>query len=135
MKTVIIIGIVLIAAVGAIIVYSSSRSASTADPSSSSKQSMDTVESDMKAGALLLDVRTPEEYSSGYIQGATNLPLSSIETGTLPAIAKETKIYVYCRSGNRSAQAKSLLEKSGFTNINDLGGMSDVISIGGQQTK
>lgn len=135
MKSVIIIGTVLIVTIGAIIIYSSSRSAPTTGPSASSKQSMLTIESDMKAGALLLDVRTPEEYSSRYIKGATNLPLSSIETGALPAVAKDTKIFVYCRSGNRSAQAKSLLEKSGFTNINDLGGMSDVISIGGQRTK
>ena len=81
--------------------------------------------------ATLLDVRTPEEYNTSHFANATLFPLQTIESGTLPNFAKDSKIYLYCRSGNRSAQATTLLQKAGFTNITDLGGLSDVEQVGG----
>ncbi|NCU30438.1 rhodanese-like domain-containing protein [Candidatus Saccharibacteria bacterium] len=92
------------------------------------------VQSDLRAGAKLLDVRTKEEYDSGHFAGATLFALQDIESGKLPDVARETKIYVYCRSGNRSSQAMDLLNKAGFTNVIDLGGLSDVQKIGGVLT-
>lgn len=85
--------------------------------------------------AYLLDVRTPEEYGAGRFANATLYPLQTIEAGTLPAFAKDSTLYVYCRSGNRSAQASTLLKQAGFTNVIDLGGLTDVEQIGGTLVK
>ena len=57
-------------------------------------------------------------------------PLQTIEAGQFPEVEKTNKIYVYCRSGNRSAQAEKLLKDQGYSNIVDLGAMSDVIALG-----
>jgi rhodanese-related sulfurtransferase len=46
-------------------------------------------------------------------------------------IQTQTKIYVYCRSGNRSAEAINIMRATGFTNLVDLGGVPDVQAIGG----
>ena len=89
------------------------------------------IQSKIKDGAQLLDVRTAEEFDSGHFAGAINLDVEDIIAGKLPDAAKDTQLYVYCRSGNRSAQAVFLLKQAGFTNITDLGGLSDVESIGG----
>ena len=92
------------------------------------------IQSKIKDGAQLLDVRTAEEFDSGHFAGAINLDVEDIIAGKLPDAAKDAQLYVYCRSGNRSAQAVSLLKQAGFTNITDLGGLTDVESIGGTLT-
>ena len=92
------------------------------------------IQSKIKDGAQLLDVRTAEEFDSGHFAGAINLDVEDIIAGKLPDAAKDAQLYVYCRSGNRSAQAVSLLKQAGFTNITDLGGLADVESIGGTLT-
>ena len=89
------------------------------------------IQSKINDGAQLLDVRTAEEFDSGHFAGAINLDVEDIIAGKLPDAAKDAQLYVYCRSGNRSAQAVSLLKQAGFTNITDLGGLTDVESIGG----
>lgn len=77
--------------------------------------------------AILLDVRTPEEYNGGYIPGAINLPSQSITAETAAAILpdKNQPIYVYCRSGNRSRAAAEALVRLGYTNITESGGIMD----------
>ena len=69
--------------------------------------------------ALLLDVRTQEEYVSGHLPGAVNLPLDRLNEIDLD---KERPVYAYCRSGARSAQACTLLRKLGYQAFN-LGGV------------
>ncbi len=70
---------------------------------------------------IILDVRTPQEYNTGYIPGAKLVPLQY-----LPYIAgqlnKNQKILVYCRSGSRSMQACIYLSKLGFTNVYNMQG-------------
>ncbi|MCI7605952.1 MAG: rhodanese-like domain-containing protein [Spirochaetales bacterium] len=74
---------------------------------------------------ILLDVRTKEEYDSGYIPGAINIPLSEINETTITALPdKSQKILVYCRSGNRSKQASEKLVKLGYKNIIEIGGIN-----------
>ena len=89
------------------------------------------IQDDVKNGAKLIDVRTADEFKAGHFDNAINVPLDKIESGEFPTVAKNTTIYLYCRSGNRSSQAKQLLEKAGFTNIKDLGGLEDVQKLGG----
>lgn len=63
-----------------------------------------------------LDVRTPGEYAEGHIPGAINIPLQSL-AGRLNEVPKDKRLYVYCRSGNRSTKASKLLAQSGFTQV------------------
>lgn len=72
----------------------------------------------IEQGALLIDVRTSEEFEQGHIDGALNIPWQ--ETGKLiSAIGtdKQRPVVVYCRSGNRSGKAKAVLEAQGYTHI------------------
>lgn len=77
----------------------------------------------VKAGALLLDVRTPAEFSAGYADGAKNVPLSDLKS-RIEELDTETPIVVYCRSGRRSQQAALMLRKQGFR-VADLGSLSE----------
>ena len=74
----------------------------------------------------LIDVREPSEFATGYIFGAQLIPLNTIESTIENIILeKDTKIFVYCRSGNRSAQAAQILADLGYTNVFDIGGIID----------
>ena len=76
-------------------------------------------------GYTLLDVRTKEEYESGYIPGAINIPLSDINENVVSSLPdKSQMILVYCRSGNRSRQASDKLSRLGYTNIIEIGGIN-----------
>lgn len=71
-----------------------------------------------------IDVRTAEEYAAGHIEGAKSIPLQEL-AGRLNEVPKDKQVYLYCRSGRRSAEASALLAKQGFTNIeNILGGIT-----------
>lgn len=74
----------------------------------------------------IYDVRTLPEYQAGHTKGAILLPLADIESGKMPTEDKTAAIAVYCRSGNRSSQATALLKKTGFTNVKDLGGLTNL---------
>jgi phage shock protein E len=74
-------------------------------------------------GALIVDVRTPEEFSSGNYKGSINIPLGDMEKNLIRFGNKEQKIVVYCRTGNRSGKAKEILEKNGYKNILNGGGL------------
>lgn len=75
---------------------------------------------------VLLDVRTPEEYAGCRLAWAQNLPLNQLEDQIEAYVeTKETKIIVYCQTGNRSQTASNLLLSLGYTNVYDLGGIED----------
>lgn len=71
----------------------------------------------------VIDVRTPGEYQSGHIQGAM---LMDVTNGSFDAkiaeIDKEQPVYIYCRSGSRSANAMRKMKAMGFTEVYDLNG-------------
>ncbi|MFN0063295.1 MAG: rhodanese-like domain-containing protein [Myxococcaceae bacterium] len=75
-------------------------------------------------GAKLVDVRTPEEFASGHIAGAINIPVSQIEARAHELGAKEGPLVVYCHAGVRSRRAADILERAGFKLVHDLGAMS-----------
>ena len=75
-------------------------------------------------GALLLDVRTPEEYHRGHIPGSRNLPLDSIGGAEGLPEEKATPIFVHCLSGVRSGQATDILGRMGYTRVKNIGGIS-----------
>ena len=75
-------------------------------------------------GAVLLDVRTPQEYREGHIPGSQNMPLQQLDKVEEVTENKDTVLYVYCRSGARSRQAVSLLQAMGYTNVHNIGGIA-----------
>ncbi len=73
----------------------------------------------------LVDVRTEEEYRQGHLAEAMLVPLDQLDqraSRDLPD--RETPVLVYCRSGNRSAQAAALLKKQGYNLVIDMGGIN-----------
>lgn len=75
----------------------------------------------VRAGAQIVDVRTPEEYHGGSVAGSINVPLQGLERG-ISRIRKERPVIVCCASGMRSASAKGVLERHGFTEVVNGGG-------------
>ena len=75
--------------------------------------------------AVLIDVRTPEEYEEGHVPGSINIPLQQIEKTKDVVQSKCRSIYVYCRSGARSRQAAADLRQMGYANVVNLGGIID----------
>lgn len=76
---------------------------------------------------LIVDVRTVEEYNDGHIKGAINVPLDDILEGDVSDVLKDQhqKLFVYCRSGNRSVKASDRLYELGYDNITEMGGILD----------
>ncbi len=91
----------------------------------------------VKAGGkpFIVDVRTPEEFAAGHIDGAKNIDLQTIEKG-IKAVPKEQEIVLICRSGNRSAQAYEILAQLGYTKLKNVtGGMQAWEQAGGPVVK
>lgn len=116
---------------------SNSSQECSAEPCSSESQSNPEValakQASLAAGqqqAYLLDVRTVEEYAVSNATNSQNFDVEKLIAGTMPNIPKDSTIYVYCRSGNRSEQAKNILEKNGFSNVTDLGGLQNMKDAG-----
>lgn len=76
------------------------------------------------AGALLVDVRTPDEFSAGHIDGAKNVPVDAVQRRIHEFGNKKRTVVVYCRSGARSSAAKRILEANGYGQVINLGPMS-----------
>ncbi|MEQ7801924.1 rhodanese-like domain-containing protein [Pedobacter sp. ASV1-7] len=76
---------------------------------------------------FLVDVRTEEEFAQGSVEGAVNIPLDKI-SGQLAKFKGKKNIVVFCRSGNRSSQAKTILQKNGLNNVTNGGTWQNVNS-------
>lgn len=73
--------------------------------------------------AVLLDVRTPDEYREGHIPGSQNIPIDDIRAALNLIPNRDTPIFVHCRSGMRSARAARSLKALGYTNVTNIGGV------------
>lgn len=81
---------------------------------------------EQESGYIILDVRRPDEYATGHIPNAINVPNENIGTDEISALPdKDQLIMVYCRSGRRSKEAAEKLVKLGYTNIVEFGGILD----------
>ena len=80
-------------------------------------------------GKVYLDVRTAQEFATGHVDGALNIPVEEIEArlGELESFRGDS-IVVYCRTGRRSAIASAILERDGFEFVRDGGGLNRVLS-------
>ena len=79
----------------------------------------------VNGGAFLVDVRTPEEFAEGNVKESTNIPLEQVAVNFDNFNGKENIVVVF-RSGNRSGQAKNILEQNGFTNVTNGGTWQDI---------
>jgi phage shock protein E len=90
------------------------------------KASLTEVQAKINAGAKIIDVRTPEEFSGGAYRKAKNIPLDSLPNRLNELGDKTAPIVVYCASGSRSSQAARILKKAGFTDISNAGSLSSM---------
>jgi phage shock protein E len=82
------------------------------------------VHDKIKAGALVVDVRTLGEFASGAYSGATNIPLCDVGKRLAEFGDRKRSVVIYCRSGSRSGQAKAILERNGFADVTNGGGLA-----------
>lgn len=83
----------------------------------------------IESQALIVDVRTPEEFADGHYPGAINIPHETIVDGLNQlGVTTDTAVILYCRSGNRSGQAEQVLKKKGFTEARNAGGLEALLS-------
>ena len=73
---------------------------------------------------LIIDVRTQEEFQSGHIENASNIQWQNIAI-IQEKITKDRKIYLYCRSGNRSQKATDVLIELGYKDVLNIGGLEE----------
>ena len=75
-------------------------------------------------GALLVDVRTREEYVTGHIPGSMNIPSDNLQRIQKQIRDLNTPLFLYCLSGSRSSGAARLLRKAGYANVTSIGGVT-----------
>lgn len=98
------------------------------------------MEEDLKdiieKGALIIDVRTKEEYKTGHIKGSLNIPLNEIDEA-MTWLVKDVPVVVLCASGSRSAVAEKILKANGFEKVYNGGSWDSLgnIKAGGCPTK
>jgi rhodanese-related sulfurtransferase len=125
----VLIGLSIIFVVGLLIMILPSSNNGNDSNESSVDQSLRTVspeefESSLGAtNSVLLDIRTPQEFESGRIEGAKNIDFySSSFKSELDDLDKDIEYQIYCNSGNRSATALTMMKDLGFTNVIELDG-------------
>ncbi len=83
------------------------------------------VSEKLAAGAVILDVRTREEYRTGAYPGAINIPVQAL-AGRMGEVPKGKPVVVYCASGGRSAIAAKALVRAGFADVVNAGGIGSM---------
>lgn len=79
----------------------------------------------------VIDVRTPAETQAGMIAGARNIDIGAPDfRDRIAELDRDGSYLVYCRSGNRSAQAAAIMEELGFTDVVDAGGLDALVAAG-----
>ena len=76
-------------------------------------------------GAMLVDVRTAEEYRSGHIPSAHNFPVENVKDIARLIPKKDTLVYLYCQSGRRAVRARDKMKSMGYTNVQAIGGIEN----------
>ena len=79
----------------------------------------------IKEGAILIDVRSSEEFAEGSVRGAINIPVDVLENN-VEKLPTDKHIIVFCKSGNRAAEAKAILEENNITDVINGGSWEEV---------
>ena len=78
-----------------------------------------------ESGFLIVDVRRPDEFAEGHIEGAINVPNEEIADEMPEELPdKDQLLLIYCRTGRRSKEASEKLAKIGYTNVYEFGGIN-----------
>lgn len=116
------------AAFAVFLAASASPSSTVNTPPANQQQSVPLIEPSAlkylmtsKAHFVLVDVRRPDEFAAGHIEGAMLMPLDTVEAN-YSKLPKDVKLVVYCRSGHRSGQAVSILQSHGYKNAVSMNG-------------
>ena len=86
-----------------------------------SPEQVNSMQEAIASGGLLLDVRSPGEFSGHHLDGALNIPVGELGSRLSELGDKERAIVVYCASGARSKAASQMLIQKGYTSVYDLG--------------
>lgn len=90
----------------------------------------DAFDTGIAPGAVIIDVRTPEEFTSGHYPGAINIPYDRIVEGlSARSIPHDTALVLYCRSGNRSGRALVTLKAAGFSQLQNAGDLTTLLAV------
>ena len=114
-------GVIALVVLGLGSVWLMSRSSAASNTGLPPEVSVQEAVAKQKAGAFILDVREPSEWNEAHIAGATLIPLGELAS-RVNELPRDQEIVVVCRSGNRSAQARDLLLKDGFTQVTSMAG-------------
>ena len=122
-----LIYLVLVIAVGVVAIkWYTSRSVT---PRTSKVKTLTAAEAKAQLDAdediVLVDVRTPEEFAKGHIPGAVCIPNETISAEAELPFGVDVKLFLYCHSGGRSAEAANKLVAMGYTDVTDFGGIID----------
>lgn len=101
--------IVIIAVIAAVLIFNQGGKSETLPANISVSEAATRFEE----GAFLLDVRQPDEWVQGHVEGAVLIPLGELET-RIDEIPVDRDVLIICRSGNRSSQARDILRSAGF---------------------
>jgi rhodanese-related sulfurtransferase len=113
----IVVVVVIVAMAGFIVLQQSQRAAAPLPPEITVAQAAQ----QRNQGALILDVREPDEWVQFHIPGATLIPLGELPN-RLNEVPKDRQVVVVCRTGVRSAQGRDILLKAGFTKVTSMAG-------------
>ena len=83
------------------------------------------VKQKLESGAIIVDVRTPDEFRDGAYPGAKNIPLSDLGS-RLGEIPKDRPVVLYCASGARSSSAARAMKQAGYSDVINAGGLADM---------
>lgn len=118
----VLIALLLVSALAAC----SSDGSDGSDGSDRSDGAMAADEIVVAADTVLIDVRTPEEFAEGHLDGAVNISLQADDfDARIDELDRDGTYVVYCRTGNRSAQAAAAMVDAGFTDVTDAGGIDE----------
>lgn len=83
----------------------------------------DDIRQTLDAGAVLLDVRSVDEFNRGALPNAKNIPLAILPVLAHEHLDKENPVLIYCQAGSRAMMAERILAGLGFTNVTNIGGI------------
>ena len=90
----------------------------------------DSFDRHIAADAMVIDVRTAEEFASGHFPGAINIPHEQIVEGLAArSVPLDTPLALYCRSGNRSGRAVDALRSAGFSTLQNAGDLQTLLTV------
>ncbi|MDB5100333.1 MAG: Rhodanese domain protein [Cyanobacteria bacterium RYN_339] len=83
------------------------------------------IQAKLAAGAVILDVRTREEFAGGAYPGALHIPVQELPQ-RLGEVPRDKPVVIYCAAGGRAGAAAKLLQQAGFADVSNAGGLCDM---------